>query len=101
MSVREDILASVRSVAADQNLELASLTDDLALADAGLDSLGFAILASRLAFIMGRDPFMETCAAQFPRTIGDLIEIYDEAFRREPRPAAAKLRESSRLLSRR
>jgi len=79
MSFRDAILAEIRTVAADQDQTLAPLTDDLPLLDTGLDSLGFAILVSRLEDITGRDPFANATAARFPRTIGELIVFYDDA----------------------
>ena len=46
--MRDRILREIRSVAAAQDRTLAPLTDDLALAESGLDSLCFAILVARL-----------------------------------------------------
>jgi len=58
---------------------LAPLTDDLPLLDSGLDSLCFAILVFRLEDLMGFGPFASAGATRFPRTIGDLVALYDEA----------------------
>ncbi len=80
MSVRAAIFAEIRAVAADQSQPLAPLSDELPLLDTGLDSLGFAILVSRLEDVTGRDPFANADAARFPRTIGELVAFYDEAF---------------------
>jgi acyl carrier protein len=78
MSIRDTILAEIKAVAADQDKTLVPLTDDLPLLETGLDSLGFAILVSRLEDITGRDPFAEASAAKFPRNVGDLIAFYEE-----------------------
>jgi acyl carrier protein len=79
MSLRLAIVNEITAVAADLELTLAPLTDDLPLLESGLDSLGFAILVSRLEDITGRDPFAAAAASRFPKTIGDLVAFYDEA----------------------
>jgi acyl carrier protein len=79
MSMRTTILDEIRAVAADQEQTLAPLTDESPLLETGLDSLGFAILVSRLEDATGLDPFANASAARFPRTIGDLIAFYEEA----------------------
>ena len=78
-SVRERIVDEIRTVAAEQGRTLAPLTDDLALVESGLDSLCFAVLVARLEDITGRDPFTSGDDARFPRTVGELIGLYEEA----------------------
>ena len=77
MSNRSVIISEIRAVAADQNKRLRQLTDDLALLDSGLDSLCFAILVSRLEEVTGRDPFCSDRGLHSPRTVGELIALYD------------------------
>jgi acyl carrier protein len=72
------ILNEINAVAADLDLTLAPLTDDLPLLESGIDSLGFAILVSRLEDVTGRDPFAAASASRYPRTIGELVAFYDE-----------------------
>lgn len=60
-----------------------SFSDDLVLLKSGLDSLGFAILVTRLEQDLGYDPFTLTEEAVYPTTFGELIEIYQ---RFAPRP---------------
>jgi acyl carrier protein len=79
MSIRSTILDEIRAVAADQKKTLAPLTDDLPLLETGLDSLGFAILVSRLEDVTGCDPFAAAGGAKFPETVGELITFYDQA----------------------
>jgi hypothetical protein len=76
---KEILLREIRTVAAEQAKPLAPLTDSLALLDSGLDSLCFAILVARLEDITGCDPFSLPIGLRYPRTIGDLIALYDEA----------------------
>jgi hypothetical protein len=79
MSIRDTVLTGIQAVAADQALAFGALTDDCLLLETGLDSLGFAILASRLAAVVGCDPFACGSNARFPRTIGELVAVYDAA----------------------
>jgi acyl carrier protein len=77
MSIRDLVLQEIRTVAAEQDKALPPLTDDLPLLESGLDSLCFAILVSRLEDATGSDPFSQSNAAQFPRTVGELISFYE------------------------
>ena len=46
------------------------------LLDSGLDSLGHAILITRLEEELGYDPFSISTEAYYPRTFGELVEFY-------------------------
>jgi len=78
MTMKLTILNEMGAVAADLGLRLAPLSDDLPLLECGLDSLGFAILVSRLEDVTGRDPFAVAAASRYPKTVGDLVAFYDE-----------------------
>jgi hypothetical protein len=78
-SLRDRILGEIRTVATEQNRASAPLTDDLALAESGLDSLCFAILVARLEEITSRDPVSSGGPGRLPRTIGEFIALYEEA----------------------
>jgi acyl carrier protein len=69
----------MEKIAKEQNKNLAPLTNNLALLESGLDSLGFAILVTRLEDTLGVDPFSETDAFSFPVTFGDLVKAYENA----------------------
>jgi Phosphopantetheine attachment site len=77
MSIRDIVIEEFGAVAAQQGVALPPLSDDLQLMDAGLDSLFFAILVSRLEDATGSDPFVTATAAEFPRTFGELIAFYE------------------------
>lgn len=77
MSIREIVLEEMNEVAAGQGKTLPPLTDDMHLIDAGLDSLFFAILVSRLEDAVGFDPFATAKASEFPSTLGELIGFYE------------------------
>jgi hypothetical protein len=79
MSVRSEILDQFQQVAQEQDTRLGPLGDELPLLDSGLDSLGFAILVSRLEIVLGVDPFSENTDAAFPVKVGEFIRFYENA----------------------
>jgi acyl carrier protein len=70
-------MEQMAQVAREQGRALAPLKDDLALADCGLDSLGFAVLVARLEDSFGVDPFTTVDEAIFPVTFGDFVKVYE------------------------
>ena len=87
--IKSTILAQMEEIATDQKKRLAPLTDELVLANSGLDSLGFAILVSRLEDKLGCDPFTESENVYFPVTFGDFVRLYEAAM--EQRQAVPQL----------
>ncbi len=79
MSMRLTIINEMTAVGGDLGLTLPPLTDELLLLESGLDSLGFAILVSRLEDTTGRDPFAAAGTSRYPKTVGELVAFYDEA----------------------
>jgi hypothetical protein len=79
--IRSTVIALFEQVANEQGLELAALSDGLALLDSGLDSLSFAIIVARLEESLGVDPFSGAQGARFPKTVGDFIQFYEDARR--------------------
>lgn len=55
----------------------ACFADDLVLLQSGLDSLGFAVLITRLESECGYDPFTLMTVPCYPRTFGELVAVYD------------------------
>jgi hypothetical protein len=55
----------------------ARFADDLVLLQSGLDSLGFAVLITRLESECGYDPFTLMAEPFYPRTFGELVGFYD------------------------
>ncbi len=53
------------------------LGDDLLLLQSGLDSLGFAVLVTRLESELGYDPFTLMADPFYPRTFGELVGVYE------------------------
>lgn len=77
MSVRLKIFSVMQQIAAEQQVTLPPLQDDLALPDTGFDSLAFAILVARLEDELGVDPFTLAEEVAFPSTIGEFIRAYE------------------------
>jgi acyl carrier protein len=53
-----------------------ALQEASVLLETGLDSLGFAILVTRLEEELGYDPFSLATEAYYPRTFGEFLEFY-------------------------
>ena len=75
MNVRREIIAQLLQVAKDHGRRLAPLTDNLALLNSGVDSLGFAILVNRLEAAFGFNPFAEDDFRNFPITLGQVYRL--------------------------
>ncbi len=81
MSVRSTVLAQFEQVAKEQGKQLAPLSEDLELLEAGLDSLCFAIIVARLEDALGVDPFSAAEDGRLPVTLGDFTKFYEDAAR--------------------
>ena len=77
MLIRSKIIAAIQQIAAEQQVSLPPLSDDLSLLETGFDSLAFAILVARLEDDLGIDPFTVSEDASFPLTIGDFVRAYE------------------------
>jgi acyl carrier protein len=77
MLIRSKIIATIQQIAAEQQVTLPPLSDDLSLHETGFDSLAFAILVARLEDDLGIDPFTISEDASFPLTIGTFIKAYE------------------------
>jgi acyl carrier protein len=78
-SIRSAVISQFERVAQDQKRDLAFLSQDLVLTECGLDSLCFAVIVARLEDELGIDPFSAAEEADFPVTLGDFIEAYENA----------------------
>jgi acyl carrier protein len=79
MSIKETIHEQMKQIAEEQNKNLSVLNDDLVLLDSGLDSLGFAVLVTRLEDKLGFDPFTASDDVYYPVTLGDFVRFYENA----------------------
>lgn len=51
--------------------------DDQPLLETGLDSLGYAVVVTRLEMVLGYDPFVLMDEPVYPRTFGEFVGIYE------------------------
>jgi acyl carrier protein len=69
-------------VAREHGKTLPPLSDDLALHESGLDSLGIAVLVARLEDELNVNPFATSEEFQLPVTVGDFVKAYENDARR-------------------
>lgn len=81
MSIKLTIMQQMEQIAREHGKILAPLKEDMALADCGLDSLGFAVLVARLEDTLGVDPFTAAEDAFFPVTLGEFVKVYEHGRR--------------------
>ena len=79
MAIRSTIEETIVQVAVEQKKAIRPLKDNLHLVDCGLDSLGLAVVVARLEDRLGVDPFSDTSDWTFPVTLGDFIQLYENA----------------------
>jgi acyl carrier protein len=79
MSIKATFISQLEEIRRDSKKPLLPLTDDLVLLDSGLDSLGLAILVTRLEDTLGLDPFTDSDITVPPVTLGDFIRLYEHA----------------------
>jgi acyl carrier protein len=79
MSIRETIFAQIETIRKGKGFSFPPLADELALLDSGLDSLGIAVLVTRLEDELGFDPFSDSALISPPVTLGEFIGVYERA----------------------
>lgn len=78
MQLREQIIKAMQETAELMGKRIEhELVDSGILLESGLDSLGFAILVSRLEEDLGYDPFVLMAEPYYPRTLGDFVAVYE------------------------
>lgn len=75
-SIRTAVLDELRATLVDDGKPVPVLEDGTVLLDTGLDSLGFAVLVTRLEDALGYDPFTDLEDAVYPRTVGEFVSVY-------------------------
>jgi acyl carrier protein len=76
--IRKVITDAITELLKEEGVEAPTLNDDTILLSTELDSLGFAVLVVRLEEYLGYDPFTSMKEAIYPKTLKDLIEIYEQ-----------------------
>jgi len=78
MSYKQSIVRTFIEVFKEEDVSTpAEFTDDLVLLDCGLDSLGLAVLVTKLSDKLGFDPFVESPDPFYPTTLGEFVLFYD------------------------
>ncbi len=79
MPIKATIISQIEEIRRTSKKTFLPLTDDLVLLDSGLDSLGLAILVTRLEDTLGLDPFTDSDMTIPPVTLGEFIRLYEHA----------------------
>ncbi len=77
--IRAAVISQIEQMRGTLKRDLPALTDDLVLLDLGLDSLGIAVLVTRLEDEFGLDPFTDSEITSPPVTLGEFILVYENA----------------------
>jgi acyl carrier protein len=77
MSIRETVIAEFEKVRLKSKEPARPLMDGLVLLDSGVDSLGLAILVTRLEDILGVDPFTDSDITIPPVSLGEFVQLYE------------------------
>ncbi len=74
--IRTIVLLEIDKLLDEEGSEHGAVNDQDGLSDMGLDSLGFAVLITRLEDVLGYDPFMAIEQGPPPRTVAELVDFY-------------------------
>ena len=74
--VRQAVIDEIAALLVEEEKEVPDLQDGDVLLESGLDSLGFAVLVTRLEESLGYDPFTEMDEPVYPQTLGDFVDVY-------------------------
>ena len=77
-TVRDVIVGEIEALLREEGEPVPALPDEAVLLETGLDSLGFAVLVTRLEDALGYDPFTEMAEPVYPRTLGEFAAVYEE-----------------------
>jgi acyl carrier protein len=78
MSYRDVIVSEISEVFREEGIAPPSeFSDDMILLELGLDSLGYAVLVTKLLDRLGFDPFVDSDVPFYPSTFGDFVAFYD------------------------
>lgn len=78
MSIKEVIIKQLNEIADQRGVSGGlPLEDKTVLLETGVDSLGFAILVTKLELTLGYDPFTLMDEPVYPVTFGEFAELYE------------------------
>ncbi len=87
MNTRSIILEELVQLFDEEDMDAPEFNDDTLLLETDLDSLGFAVLVTRLDDRLGYDPFSLMDDAVYPATLKDFVEVYERFAPETPSPA--------------
>jgi len=78
MASTESVIREViNEILREDELPEVGIEAETALLEIGLDSLGLAVLVTRLESRLGYDPFSMMTEAVYPRTFEEFVAVYD------------------------
>lgn len=75
--MRTIILEELTVLFEEDDLDMPEFADDTLLLETDLDSLGFAVLVTRLEERLGYDPFSLMDEPVYPATFGEFVAVYE------------------------
>ena len=75
--IRQAIDTEIATLLQEDGKPVPDLRDESVLLDTGLDSLGFAVLVTRLEDVLGYDPFTLMDDPVYPRTVREFVAMYE------------------------
>jgi acyl carrier protein len=76
MELRATILEQLEELFEEDEIPMPTIADDTVLLETDLDSLGFAVLVTRLEELLGFDPFSMLDEPVYPVTFKDFVDVY-------------------------
>jgi hypothetical protein len=78
MDIASVVVEKIRELLEEDDLPIPELVDATVLLETGLDSLGFAVLVTRLEDTLGYDPFSLMSEPVYPVTLAEFVGVYQE-----------------------
>lgn len=78
MSIESTVRTILLELLEEDGISGVELTPETVLLETGLDSLGFAVLVTRLETALGYDPFSIMTEPSYPTTLAEFVAVYDE-----------------------
>lgn len=79
MEIRQVIVDTLKETIEETGSKLLiEITDKAILLQTGLDSLGFAILVTKLEEILGYEPFTLMEEPYYPNTFKEFVDVYEK-----------------------
>lgn len=78
MDIQAIILRELATVFEEDDHEFPEIDDDTLLLETEMDSLGFAVLVTRLEERLGYDPFSLMDEPLYPATFKEFVDVYEQ-----------------------